>query len=175
MQDTTFISLPFVVGPGEGLNAPLGQLATVHKVPAYVTEGRVAVVEHTLPPRQLAAPLHRHSREDELSVVLSGRLMVKLGDQIVSAGPGSYVLKPRGQWHTYWNGGDDDLRLMEMFIPGGFDAYFQWLSTMLTSGDKPGRSAVRALAAEYGVDVDFDSLQALCGQFALVYGATGAR
>ena len=49
-----------------------GRSAAIHKVPGYVTEGRVAVVEHTLPPRHLAAPLHRHSREDELSIVLEG-------------------------------------------------------------------------------------------------------
>ena len=170
MQATTFITLPYIVGPDDGLDAPLGHLGTVHKIPAYVTEGRVAVVEHTLAPRQLAAPLHRHSREDELSVVLSGRLDAKLGAQVITAGPGSYVLKPRGQWHTYWNGGDTDLRLMELLIPGGFDAYFQWLSTMLAAGDKPDRSSVKALAAEYGVEVDFDSVAALCAEFRLVYG-----
>ena len=71
---TTFITLPFVVEPSDGLDAPLGRLGTVHKVPAYVTEGRLAAIEHTLPPRQLAAPLHRHSREDEISIVLEGRL-----------------------------------------------------------------------------------------------------
>ena len=170
MGTTTFISLPYVVGPGDGLDAPLGRVGTVHKVPAYVTEGRVAVIEHTLPPRQLAAPLHRHAREDELMVVLSGRLGAKLGDGIVVACPGSYVLKPRGQWHTFWNAGDGDLRLMEMFIPGGFDAYFQWLSTLLRSGDTPGRAVAETLAREYGVEVAYDSVASLCREFRLVYG-----
>ena len=170
MGGTTFISLPYIVKPSDGLDAPLGRLGTIHKVPAYITEGRVAVVEHTLAPRQLAAPVHRHSREDELSFVLSGRLGAKLGDEQVEVEEGSYVLKPRGQWHTYWNAGTTDLRLMEMLIPGGFDAYFQWLSAMLLSGDKPARSAVLALAAEYGVQVDFESVTRLCAELDLVYG-----
>jgi hypothetical protein len=38
--------------------------------------GLVDLLEQILPPRALAAPVHRHSREDEYSVVLEGRLGV---------------------------------------------------------------------------------------------------
>jgi mannose-6-phosphate isomerase-like protein (cupin superfamily) len=170
MMVTTFVTLPYVVRPGEGLDAPLGRLGTVHKVPAYVTEGRMAAVEHTLPPRHLAAPLHRHSREDELSIVLGGTMGAKLGDDVVEAGPGSYVLKPRGQWHTFWNAGDSELRFVELLIPGGFDAYFQWLSSLLASGEKPDQAAIRTLAAEYGLEFDMASVPALCAEFGLTFG-----
>ena len=37
---TAFLTYPFVVGPGEGIDAPLGRLGTMHKIPAFVTEGR---------------------------------------------------------------------------------------------------------------------------------------
>ena len=33
--------------------------------------------------RALAAPLHRHSREDEYSYVLEGRIGALLGDEVV--------------------------------------------------------------------------------------------
>ena len=118
-----FFTLPTVVGPGQGLDAPLGPLGAIHKVPGFVTEGRVAIVEHTLPPRHLAAPLHRHSREDELSIVLEGQLGARLGDDVVIAEAGSYVLKPRGQWHTVWNPGDTPLRFIELLVPGESDLY----------------------------------------------------
>src|SRR5215218_8453603 len=170
MTSTTFITLPYVVEAADGLDAPLGRLGTVHKVPAYVTEGRLAAVEHTLPPRHLAAPLHRHSREDELSIVLSGQLGAMLGDDVVVAGPGSYVLKPRGQWHTFWNAGHTQLRFIELLIPGGFDAYFQWLSTLLASGGPPNANEIRALAAEYGLEFDLESVPVLCERFGLIYG-----
>jgi mannose-6-phosphate isomerase-like protein (cupin superfamily) len=170
MVTTTFITLPYVVEPNDGLDAPLGRLGTVHKVPAYVTEGRLAAIEHTLPPRHLAAPLHRHSREDELSIVLNGSLGAKLGDDVVVAGPGSYVLKPRGQWHTIWNAGDTELRFVELLIPGGFDAYFQWLSALLSSGEPPNHAAIQTLAAEYGLEFDFESVPRLREQFGLMYG-----
>src|SRR5690242_17292138 len=167
---TTFITLPYVVEPADGLDAPIGRLGTVHKVPAYVTEGRLAAVEHTLPPHHLAAPLHRHSREDELSIVLSGQFGAQLGDDVIVAGPGSYVLQPRGQWHTFWNAGDTQLRFIELLIPGGFDAYFQWLSSLLASGEPPDECEIRALAAEYGLEFDLHSVRELCERHGLVYG-----
>ena len=169
MVTTTYVTLPYVVQPSEGLDAPIGSLGTVHKVPAYATEGRVAIVEHTLPPRRLGAPLHRHSREDELSYVLSGRLGAILGSDVVEAEPGSYVLKPRGQWHTCWNAGDTELRFIELLIPGGFDAYFQWLSGLLAAEGMRDVSAIRTVAAEYGLDIDFGGLQELCERFGLSY------
>jgi mannose-6-phosphate isomerase-like protein (cupin superfamily) len=166
---TTFVTLPYVMEPGAGLDAPLGHLGTVHKVPAYVTEGRIAAVEHTLPPKHLAAPLHRHSREDEVSIVLRGTLGAKLGDDVVYASAGAYVLKPRGQWHTFWNAGENELRFVELLIPGGLDAYFQWLSTLLYAGQPPNQAAIQTLAAEYGLDFDFDSVPALCQEFGLIF------
>jgi quercetin dioxygenase-like cupin family protein len=162
-----FFTLPTVVAPGQGLEAPLGRLGTIHKVPGFVTEDRVAIVEHTLPPRHLAAPLHRHSREDELSIVLEGRFGARLGDDVVEAEAGSYVLKPRGQWHTFWNAGDTALRVVELLIPGESDAYFQRLSALMTAGATGNDPAIRRLAAEYGIEIDFDSVPELRLRFGL--------
>ena len=167
---TAFLTYPFVVGPGEGFDAPLGRLGTLHKVPAFVTEGRLSVVEHTLPPRALAAPLHRHSREDELSIVLEGSLGALLGEEVVTAGPGAYVLKPRGQWHTFWNAGDTPLRFIELVIPGGFEGYFRRLSPLLTAAGALDPTVIRDLGMEYGIEFDFDSLPGVCERFGLTFG-----
>jgi hypothetical protein len=56
-------------------------------------------VEHPMSPHTLAAPLHRHRREDEYSYVLEGRMGALLGDDLLEAGPGDLVFKPRDQWH----------------------------------------------------------------------------
>ena len=53
------------------------------------TGGRFVLVEHPMPPRALAAPLRRHSRQDEYSFVLEGRVGARLGDDL--------IFKPRGQ------------------------------------------------------------------------------
>jgi quercetin dioxygenase-like cupin family protein len=54
----------------------------------------VSLVEHPMPARALAAPMHRHSREDEYSFVLEGRVGAQLGDEVVFAGRGDLVFKP---------------------------------------------------------------------------------
>jgi len=169
-RSTPLLNLPFVVQPGGGIEAPLARLGTVHKVPAHATEGRLAIVEHTLPPRHLAAPRHRHSREDELSIVLEGQLGALLGDDVVVATAGAYVLKPRGQWHTFWNAGDTDLRFIEIIVPGGFDGYFARLSPLLEAAGAPDPASIQSLAAEYGIEFDFDGVPALCQRFGLRFG-----
>ena len=160
---------PFIVPPGAGLDAPLAQLGTIHKVPGAVLDGRIAIVEHTLPPRRLAAPLHRHSREDELSIVLEGRIGALLGDEHVEASAGSYVVKPRDQWHTFWNAGDTPLRFIELLVPGGFDDYFARPSPLLQAAGGADPAAIGALADEYGIEFDFASVPDVCARFGLEF------
>ncbi|MGE5837862.1 MAG: cupin domain-containing protein [Acidobacteriota bacterium] len=162
-------SLPLVIRPAEGLSTPLGSTAAIHKIPGGVTQGRLAIIEHTLPPRCLSAPMHRHSREDELSVVLAGQFGARLGDDVVVAGTGSYVLKPRGQWHTYWNAGDTDLRFIELLVPAGIEGYFERLSRLLTTAGSWNGAESQSLADEYGLQFDFNSVPVLCEQFGLRY------
>ena len=81
-------------------------------------------------PRALAAPLHRHTREDEYSFILEGRMGALLGDDVVEAGPGDLVHKPRNQWHTFWNAGDEPCRILEIISPAGFEQFFRELSDM---------------------------------------------
>jgi len=54
---------------------------------------RFSLVEHPMSPRALAAPLHPHTREDEYSYVLEGRVGALLGDQMVTGGPGELIFK----------------------------------------------------------------------------------
>lgn len=61
------------------------------------TGGGFSLVEHPIPPRGLVAPLHKHSREDEYSYVLEGRMGALLGDDVVYADAGDLVFKPRDQ------------------------------------------------------------------------------
>ncbi len=49
------------------------------------TGRRLSVVEHILPPHVLAGPLPYHTREDEYSNVLEGRLGALLGDDRATA------------------------------------------------------------------------------------------
>ena len=157
--------LPAIVRASHGLEVVLGDLGTVHKVRSEITDGRMVVIEHSLPPSRLAAPLHRHSREDEISYVLAGQMGVLLGDRVVQARAGSYVVKPRGQWHTYWNAGECELRLMELLVPGGFEGCLERLAEALAARVPVDVSTLERIGAEYGVEFDFASVSDLCQHF----------
>jgi quercetin dioxygenase-like cupin family protein len=165
----TALARPFAIGPGEGRDLPRARLGTVHKVPSEVTRGLVAIVEQTLPPGHLAAPLHRHSHEDELAIVLRGSMSLLLGGDIVVAPAGSYVFKPRRQWHTFWNAGDRELRCVELLLPGGFERCLERLSPFLAAGSLD-QDSIRSLAEEYGVEYDADSVPELCARFGIRFG-----
>lgn len=164
MAATATPPLPFVVAPGGGLDAPLARLGTIHKVAAEITRGQVAIVEHTLPPRALAAPLHRHTREDELSIVLEGRIGALLGGHHVEAGAGAYVWKPRDEWHTFWNAGDTPCEIIELIAPPGFENFFREVAAAW--GDM---NAFAAINEKYALDMRFDSVPGLCERFGLTF------
>src|ERR1700730_15738305 len=100
-----------VVGPTQGKAGFLGSIGDRVIVDGGDSVGGFALVEHPMSARALAAPLHRHTREDEYSFILEGRMGALLGDEVLEAGPGDLVFKPRKQWHTFWNAGDEPCRI----------------------------------------------------------------
>ncbi len=128
--------------------------------------GSIALVEHVLDPKVLAAPIHRHSREDEYSFVLAGTLGVIEEGVEITASPGDLVTKLRGRWHTFWNAGDDELRVLEIIVPGGLEAMFRRFGE---PGGEYSPDTLPALAAEYGADVDFEATMPLVERHGLVF------
>ncbi len=132
------------------------------------TEGRFALIEHTIAPRALASPIHTHLHEDEYSYVLSGRMGALIGDEVVEAGPGELVEKPRGIPHAFWNVVDEETRLLELISPGGFEQYFADLAPLLNVEGEPDVPALIEVRQRYGLTVDMDSIGELTERFDLV-------
>ncbi len=86
-----------VLGPTDGREGFLGSIGVRFMVDGETTGETFSLVEHPMSARALAAPLHRHNREDEYSYVIEGRMGAILGDQVLEAGPGDLVFKPRGE------------------------------------------------------------------------------
>jgi mannose-6-phosphate isomerase-like protein (cupin superfamily) len=130
--------------------------------------GGFSLVEHPMEPRALAAPMHRHSREDEYSFVLEGRVGADLGGEIVYGEVGDLIFKPKGQWHTFWNAGDAPARILEIISPAGFEKFFDTVTDLAGRGElNPARLV--ALAAEYGTEVDLDSVPKLVAAHRVVF------
>jgi quercetin dioxygenase-like cupin family protein len=139
---------PKIVGPKDGAFVDLGGLGIRFMIEGDETGGQFALVEHPLEPRPLAAPLDRHTNEDEYSYVLEGRMGAQLGDKVVYGEPGHLIFKPRGQWHTFWNAGDEPCRVLELISPAGFERYFAELGELMAGGP-PDPEKRAALAAKY--------------------------
>lgn len=76
------------LGPTEGHAGFLGSIGVRFMVDGDLAAERFSLVEHPMSPRALAAPLHRHNRDDEYSFVIEGRMGALLGDEALEAGPG---------------------------------------------------------------------------------------
>ncbi len=158
-----------VVGPDNGREGFLGSIGVRFIIDATDAGERFSLVEHPMSPRALAAPVHRHTREDEYSFVLQGRLGALLGDDVVEAGPGDLVFKPRNQWHTFWNAGDEPCRILEIISPAGFERFFQELSDMggVASADP---AVVEQLNQRYGLEMRPETVPDLLERFGLQLG-----
>lgn len=107
-----------VVGSTDGHRVEFQGLGVRHVLDGGQTAGAFALVEHDLAPRALGSPMHAHEREDEISHVLAGRLGVQVGDEVIEAGPGDTVVKPRGVAHAFWNPGGRACTLCRAHHPG---------------------------------------------------------
>ena len=158
-----------VVGPQDGRLGFLGSIGVRFMIDGDETEGRFSLVEHPMPPRALAAPLHRHLREDEYSFVLEGRVGALLGDEVVVAGPGDLLFKPRNQWHTFWNAGDEPCRILEIIAPAGFEHFFEELVD-IGGALNADPAELAELAARYGLELKPETVPELLERFDLVIG-----
>ena len=153
-----------VVGPTDGKSGFLGSIGVRFMLDGADAGDRFSMVEHPMSPRALAAPLHRHHNEDEYSFVLEGRMGALLGEQHLEAGPGDLVFKPRGQWHTFWNAGDEPCRILEIISPAGFEQFFVELIALGgIAMATPGQ--LRELCQRFALEIDPDSVPDLMNRF----------
>jgi len=159
-----------VLGPNDGASGSLGSIGVRFMIGGDESGGGFSLVEHPMARRGLAAPLHRHSREDEYSLVLEGRVGALLGGEVVYGEVGDLIFKPRGQWHTFWNAGDAPARILEIISPAGFERFFAELTDPSQATGPPDPATMAAGAARYGVELDFASLPGLLEEYGLTFG-----
>ena len=163
------MTMPRVIGPRDGKAGFLGSIGVRFLIDSADSGGGFSLVEHPMSPRALGAPLHRHAREDEYSFVLEERMGALLGDEVIYAEAGELAFKPRDQWHTFWNAGDEPARILEIISPAGFEQYFAELVALGGSRAAPP-DALRALGQRYSLEVDPQSIPGLLQRFGLRIG-----
>ena len=95
---------------------------------------------------------HVHQHTEESFYVLDGAFTFTLGTEEVQAGPGGFIVVPRGTRHEL-RAAPGGGRLLTLWVPGGTEAMFVELSRM-----PPG--SLRDPEARKAISARFDSIPA---------------
>ena len=144
---------PRVVMPGEARSVQLNEVVFRWGVDGDSTDSAVSMLEVTIPPRTLIKP-HRHTQEDEFTLVLTGPIGVRVADNTVEEVPaGSWLVKPRSLPHAMWNLGDTPARVLEVVVPGGLERYFEEIAPILSQKGPEWTQRYQAAADAYGLEI----------------------
>jgi quercetin dioxygenase-like cupin family protein len=122
------------------------------KIRSGLLGGDFSVMEGIIKPHELLAP-HTHQYEDQAVIVLSGTLTFEVGgdDGVCFEAPsGSYVVKPRGVAHAFWNSGDEPARYVELSGRDGFERFID--STTQRGAAQAAQDAKSELGTEFHYD-----------------------
>jgi hypothetical protein len=94
--------------------------------------------------------------------------MFQVGDDTITAAPGSYVIKPRGVPHAFWNVGGEPARIMEIHVPATFARFYDELGAIMADSSmsqQERRQAHEALHARYGLTFHWDRVPQLIDRY----------
>ncbi len=164
------ITTPRIVGPQDGKIGFFGSIGVRFMIDGREAGRRFSLIEHPMAARALAAPMHRHRREDEYSFVLEGSVGALLGDKVVIGKPGDLIFKPRNQWHTFWNAGEKPARILEIISPAGFEQFFQDLLDLGGIANVQPEQLAQ-LCSRYDLEIDPTSIPGLIERFGVRFPA----
>ncbi len=133
------------VAPGEGRTVNLGNIQMRVLAAGEATTGRAfTLAEFTGGDGPWTVP-HLHRGMEESFFVLDGEFTFAAGQQTIPAGPGSYVLVPRGTRHVITAGAGGG-RLLGLMVPGGLEEMFFELADLPPDSitDPAARAAISA-------------------------------
>ena len=100
------------IGPDEGERVRRGPRS--HRV--LVELPQLEVIDLYFGPDIVVEP-HTHADHVDSFYVLEGEAEFTIGDDVVRAGPGTYVAAPIGTVHGFRNAGDGELLLLNIHAP----------------------------------------------------------
>ncbi len=152
-----------LVLPGQGKMIDNVQVA----IGSEDTSGHFSAMKVTLAPYQLLAP-HSHDREDQAVYVVSGELEFEVGgaDGLRFTVPaGSFVRKPAGIEHSFWNGTDTPCEYIELSAGERFQQ-------MVEATEHGALKAAIGSEKKYGVSVNAKRIPAMLARNGLTSVAT---
>ena len=112
---------PIILGPGEGRAYALGAMSAVFKADEAETAATYSISEWFLEPHSSGPGPHSHADHDDIFYVIEGVMSLRVGDDWVDAGVGSFVRAPAGVTHDFANRTDKRAGVLNIYVPGGFE------------------------------------------------------
>ncbi len=145
----------FVVPPSGGKTLQAYGDTTTIKLSGQETNGSMVVIQTTTPP-QSGPPPHRHKNEDEMFLVLEGRIrFLANGEWTEPLETGSIVYTQRGAVHTFQNVGETPSRQLIIATPNGFEFFFAKSAEVFAAaeaGAPPDMARLLAISEEYQIE-----------------------
>ncbi|ASM74479.1 MULTISPECIES: cupin domain-containing protein [Roseobacteraceae] len=107
--------------PGGGRRYEMGKLTALFKADEENTRAIYSVSEWILQPGQEGVGAHSHEANDEVFFVLEGCPETRVGDIWKPYETGAFIRIPAGVVHDFRNATRQSARLLNFFIPGGFE------------------------------------------------------
>ena len=143
---------PVIVKPEEGFTASTPNNLTTIKAWSNDTNGAYGLFLVTVEPGFTASP-HIHHRTNDAFYMLEGELTIYVGEQIIHATPGTFVLVPKGTVHTFANSGSSPAKSLGIFSPGGGEQFFADRPEIYKKyGDSRSPEAKKLISEKYDID-----------------------
>jgi len=107
--------------PGEGRAYALGGMSALFLADEAETDAAYSISEWRLEPKSAGPGKHSHAAHDDVFYVLEGVVTFWVGDRWVEAPAGSFLRAGKGVEHDFRNDGDVAARILNFYIPGGFE------------------------------------------------------
>ena len=96
-------------------------------------------------------PIHIHTNEDEMFIVIEGRFSFFTDGRWTEGGPGTSVFLPRNKPHCFKNIGDTPGKLCVLANPPGMEIFFDRCEEPFYRETGPDMEAITAIADDHGI------------------------
>jgi mannose-6-phosphate isomerase-like protein (cupin superfamily) len=141
-QGTTAKEVIFLA-PGAGRSYDAGPMHAVFKADGEETADRYCVSEWWLQAGDSGPGPHSHEENVELFYVVEGTMSFLAGDRWVDAPAGSFLRIPAGVTHDFANRSTERAGVLNVFLPGGFEARMPEIVDYFAERGEPDRGAPR--------------------------------
>ncbi|MFD1256835.1 cupin domain-containing protein [Mucilaginibacter terrae] len=156
---------PVFIPASMGKRGKIGDGDIFFKLNKKQTSGLLGTAESVLLPGTLGAPPHYHKGFDEICRVLEGTLTIMVGKELFEVDAGDWHLRPKSIVHSFWNSGKAPVRFIEMYVPGGHEAYMSDLADLFINNARPKPGDLDKLAQKYDITFVWPMLQEIISKY----------